>query len=273
MLIKAALQWTEKISPTAIRMRWRSDQSDVPFKPGQFYRFRFQDAGGTFERSYSFAQCDDQCAPGEFELLITPVTGGRATALLFGASVRLEAEMEGPYGRLVLPSSGRKLVLVATSAGLAPYLPMLKHLESQAHRPFDEVHLIFGVRDPDEFLYRDWILGLAKRCRWFHWQTHYSQASPPSPSDQEFTGYVHSGIEQLELEPENDWVLLCGNPMMIDTAFDQLKARGFKSRRVIREKYLFARQEKPAATPTMSQDDRALLLAKMAKYGRSETDS
>ena len=271
MPIKATLQWTEKISPTAIRMRWRSDQAELPFVPGQFYRFRFQDDRGSFQRSYSFAQCDDALAPGDFELLITPVVYGRATELLFGDSAPIEAEIEGPYGRLVLPTSGRKLVLVATSAGLAPYLPMLKALESKSPLPFDSVLLLFGVREPPEFLYRDWIEAFAERNAWFHWQVFYSQTLPLHPGPAEFQGYLHTGLECLDLDPDSDWILLCGNPMMIDTAFESLKHRGFKARRVIREKYLFARQEKQSAASSMSEADRALLLAKMARYGKSES--
>jgi len=271
MPIKATLQWTEKISPTAIRMRWRSDQAELLFVPGQFYRFRFQDDRGSFQRSYSFAQCDDALAPGDFELLITPVVDGRATELLFGDSAPIEAEIEGPYGRLVLPTSGRKLVLVATSAGLAPYLPMLKALESKSPLPFDSVLLLFGVREPPEFLYRDWIEAFAERNAWFHWQVFYSQTLPLHPGPAEFQGYLHTGLECLDLDPDSDWILLCGNPMMIDTAFESLKHRGFKARRVIREKYLFARQEKQSAASSMSDADRALLLAKMARYGKSES--
>jgi hypothetical protein len=58
---------------------------------------------------------------------------------------------------------------------------------------------------------------------------------------------------------------------MIDTAFESAKLRGFKARRVIREKYLFARQEKQSATPSMPEADRALLLAKMARHGKSDS--
>ena len=71
---------------------------------------------------------------------------------------------------------------------------------------------------------------------------------------------------QQEFDPAQDWVLLCGNPMMVDEGFALMKERGFKSKRVIREKYLFARQERKASDLKMSDADRALLQAKMARY-------
>ena len=54
--------------------------------------------------------------------------------------------------------------------------------------------------------------------------------------------------------------------MMVDEGFALMKERGFKSKRVIREKYLFARQERKASDLKMSDADRALLQAKMARY-------
>ena len=137
MPIKATLQWTEKVSPTAIRMRWRSDQTELPFIPGQFYRFRFQDDRGSFQRSYSFAQCDDSCAPGDFELLITPVVDGRATELLFGDSAQLEAEIEGPYGRLVYRLLGDNLSWLRPARDSRPiYL---------CSRPWSQSHLCLSI--------------------------------------------------------------------------------------------------------------------------------
>ena len=49
--MKAELLWTEHISPTSIRMRWRASVDALEFEPGQFYRFTFNDSDGAFERS------------------------------------------------------------------------------------------------------------------------------------------------------------------------------------------------------------------------------
>ena len=83
----------------------------------------------------------------------------------------------------------------------------------------------------------------------------------------EHQGYVTGGLQDpARFDPAQDWVLLCGNPMMVDEGFALMKERGFQSKRVIREKYLFARQERKASDLKMSDADRALLQAKMARY-------
>ena len=265
--MKAELLWTEHISPTSIRMRWRASVDALEFEPGQFYRFTFNDSDGAFERSYTFAQYENDCPAGDFDLLISETKGGRATQLLFDAAPGLSATLSGPYGRLVLPGEGRRLFLVATSAGLAPYLPMLHSLEQSTSVPFESVHLLFGVRSPVECLCRPWLDDLALSHAWFDWEVFYSQSLPSKPAMNEHEGYVTSGLQDpARFDPAQDWVLLCGNPMMVDEGFALMKERGFKSKRVIREKYLFARQERKASDLKMSDADRALLQAKMARY-------
>ena len=44
--MKAELLWTEHLSPTSIRMRWRASVDALEFEPGQFYRFTFNDSDG-----------------------------------------------------------------------------------------------------------------------------------------------------------------------------------------------------------------------------------
>ena len=56
----------------------------------------------------------------------------------------------------------------------------------------------------------------------------------------EYDGYVNAQIEHLDVEPDSDHFLLCGNPVMIDEAWGYLKDVRFKSKNVVREKYVFA---------------------------------
>jgi NAD(P)H-flavin reductase len=42
----------------------------------------------------------------------------------------------------------------------------------------------------------------------------------------------------LDLDPENDIAYLCGNPDMIDQAFDRLTQKGFSPKNIRREKYI-----------------------------------
>jgi len=240
------------------RLRRTKDVA-VSYEPGQFFRFTFEDQRGSFERSYSLCNFTD-AAPCEMDLVISTVDGGRASELLFTSESGLKTRVAGPYGRLLIPKSlPERLFLVATSVGIAPFLPMLLKLKKHNQK----VILLFGVRDRSEFLYQQELLGL-------DWPrltlvVCYSRTvSDLTPYEQQ--GYVTAHIKSFAPNPDTDHFLLCGNPNMIDECYGQLKADGFSARQVVREKYLFATQEKAGQKPTLTDDQKALIAAKLKKH-------
>jgi ferredoxin-NADP reductase len=234
----------------------------LDYKPGQFYRFVFTDEQGEFERSYSL--CNFDALYGQhMELVISQVEKGRATNLLFNCEEGLEAKVTGPFGRLTLPSvpPGR-LVMVATSVGLAPYMPILKELEASG---FPEVVLLLGVRDRSEFIYGDVLKNYADQHDYFELRLCLSREK--AVAGYEHDGYVNAQIERLDVNPDSDHFLLCGNPVMIDDAWGYLKESGFKSKQVVREKYVFAREPK-SSTKALTEEQKQLVADKLKKYGK-----
>lgn len=261
----ASLVKIEQLSRSTRLFRFEVGE-ELVFTPGQFYRLTFRDGDGDFERSYSFGQLNLDSSQRYFDLVISEVSGGRATALLFNAEPGLLVRLKGPFGRLVLPEGEhRQLFLVATSVGLAPFLPILSELETHRHDAFESVHLLLGVRDESEFIFKDELLQLRSRADWFDLTVCYSrekQVHGPWAS----LGYVTSALTTFDLEPNEDFFLVCGNPHMIDDVYRELRALKFGPRRVIREKYVFAVQEKTAVKGELSSKDQALLQRKMAQY-------
>ena len=131
-MFEVRLEQVRQLSTTTRAFEFvRMDQQSLNYKPGQFFRFEFEDGDGTFERSYSLCNYEELYG-STLELVISEVDEGRATRFLFAENIEnLKAKVTGPFGRLILPEEvpGR-LVMVATSVGLAPYMPMLKTLES-----------------------------------------------------------------------------------------------------------------------------------------------
>lgn len=255
------LEQVRDLSSTTKDFRFvRTDGAVTNYKPGQFFRFLFEDDKGTFERSYSLCNFDELYG-SELELVISRVDGGRATELLFDHDVAgIEVSVTGPFGRLVLPETvpGR-LVMVATSVGLAPYMPILKQLESL---DYPEVVLLLGARDRQEFIYGDKLLEYAARNEWFDLRLCLSR--DVTSEEYERDGYVTAELEKLDPDPDNDHVLLCGNPHMIDDAWKMLRAAGFRAKQVVREKYVFAREAKKASGPT--EDQKRLIAEKLKKF-------
>jgi ferredoxin-NADP reductase len=236
--------------------------TSLDYKPGQFYRFVFTDEQGEFERSYSLCNFDELYGR-HMDLVISQVEKGRATNLLFNGDEGLEAKVTGPFGRLTLPSAppGR-LVMVATSVGLAPYMPILKELEMSG---FPEVVLLLGVRDRSEFIYGDVLKNYADQHDYFELRLCLSREK--AVAGYEYDGYVNAQIERLDVNPDSDHFLLCGNPGMIDDAWGYLKESGFKSKQVVREKYVFARESKSSAK-ALTEEQKQLIADKLKKYGK-----
>jgi ferredoxin-NADP reductase len=127
---------------------------------------------------------------GCLRLVISGVDGSRAT-LLFNAAPGLSARVTGPYGRLVLPDVlPQRLFLLATSVGIAPYLPMLEVLAETLSRGELQMHFMFGVRDPGEFLYATLLMGYAEKYPDFHLVICYSRQMPATPASHDHSGYV-----------------------------------------------------------------------------------
>jgi len=242
----------------------------VDFEPGQFFRFRFTDEDGEFERSYSLCNYGENISGADFlDLVISVVEGGRASKYLFACKEGITAQITGPFGRLLVPDPlPKRLIMVATSVGLAPFMPMLTQLSRALKSNETEVVLLFGARGRDEFLYRDEILAFDRKHKNFSFRMAYSRDDLPDQESHEFKGYVTKQLEQLRPDPELDHVLLCGHPEMIDDCYDILKGAGFKARQVTREKYVFARETKATGKSVLSEDQKRLIAEKMKKYQR-----
>jgi ferredoxin-NADP reductase len=152
--------------------------------------------------------------------------------------------------------------MVATSVGLAPYMPILKELET---RSFPEVVLLLGVRDRSEFIYGDVLKDYAQRHDYIELRLCLSRGK--ATAGYEHDGYVNAQIERLGVNPESDHFLLCGNPEMIDDAWGYLKKSGFKAKNVVREKYVFARESRSSAK-ALTAEHKQLIADKLKKYGK-----
>jgi NAD(P)H-flavin reductase len=276
--LEIVLQKVAKLSESTLAFRFvPAGGGHLKFKPGQFYRFKFTDKRGEFERSYSLCNLDDSVVDGEIEsdvldLVISQVEDGRATDLLFNAVSGLKATVSGPYGRLVLPHSlPTRIVLIATSVGLAPYLPMLRQLEAPLARNEVQLVLLFGIRDESEFLYSKYLSEFEQRHS-LNVDLRVCISREPGVTDSSLNKYVSHGYVQSQLNlidpvTSSDLVMLCGNPHMVDACFEYLKSEGLGGKQIIREKYVFAKD--PAEQPKVQKltvEQRELIAEKMKKF-------
>jgi ferredoxin-NADP reductase len=210
----------------------------LDYIPGQFITIHIQQDDKILRRSYSLAN-----PPSPHHVLAFDagfVTNGPSTELLFNLNPGDTLETTGPFGRLTLKEEDpARYIFIATSTGITPYHAMLPELSQRLkHNPNLHVVILQGVQTPTDLLYHDDFLAFANQSSQVTYRAQLSRVTPDTLGDSEYSGYVQTSFPELDLNPEEDIVYLCGNPGMVDESFSELKNRGFAIQRIVREKYI-----------------------------------
>lgn len=210
--------------------------TDEPFNfiAGQFITILFQHEDKLLRRSYSIANAPKNSLRIEFAA--GQVDGGPGTAYLFSRQPGDTLKITGPFGRLILKDDMpfKRLVLVATSTGITPYRSMLPLLEQLSSL---QVEIIEGVGHKEDILFEHDFLEAQKQSSHIRFHAALSREKE-TQAPHHHLGHVQDVLNQLQLNPSEDLIYLCGNPSMIDDTTAQLQNQGFNIQQIIREKYL-----------------------------------
>lgn len=232
------LQQSRMVTPRVLQMSFhREDGRPFSYVPGQFITLHMPFQDMELRRSYSVATIPG--TSNEVEIAVTHVDGGRATGILFDLKPGAVVSATGPFGRFVLredPPS--RYLLIATGTGVSPYRAMLPQLKSLLAAKSHSAVLMLGVRGPDELLFGEDFLKFAAENPGFDFIGSLSRRLSDAPQTHERKGYVQDHLMELKPDPKRDIVYLCGNPDMIDTSVERLKALGFDNPNLRREKYV-----------------------------------
>ncbi|MFN3310339.1 MAG: ferredoxin--NADP reductase [Thermomonas sp.] len=236
------------IAPTVAHLSFeRDDGQPLPCIPGQFIQIHFQYADGTpARRSYSIAvgRALDAAPDARVEIAVSYVPGGAATALFEALPIGATLDASGPFGRFcLLPNDGnRRYLLIGTGTGITPYRAMLPQLARLMETRGVEVVLLQGARTPAELLYGDEFRAFANAHPGFRYLPCLSRELPAAGSPHAHPdvrhGYVQNVLPELAPDPAGDIAYLCGNPDMVDAAFEALKGMGLPVPMIRREKYV-----------------------------------
>ncbi|HET7922744.1 MAG TPA: FAD-binding oxidoreductase [Gammaproteobacteria bacterium] len=235
---KFVLQSSRMVTPRVRQLSFkRADGAPFTYVPGQFITLHLPWEAMELRRSYSIATIPGSA--DEIQIAATFVEDGRATRLLYGMLPGAEVDATGPFGRFVLRDDPpARYLLIATGTGVSPYRAMLPQLRKLLGDGTHEVVLMLGVRGPDELLFGEDFLGLAREFPKFHFVGSYSRRLSAPPLAHERQGYVQDHLMEFEPQAGRDIVYLCGNPDMIDASVERLKAIGFDNHSLRREKYV-----------------------------------
>jgi len=212
------------------------------FTNGQFVMIGLDVEGRPLTRAYSIASPNYE---EHLEFFSIKVPNGPLTS-------RLQHLKEGdpivvskkPTGTLVLHDlkPGKRLYMLATGTGLAPFLSLMQ--DPETYERFEHVVLIHGVRTVSELAYRDFITEQLAENEFFGDDVRNKLIYYPTVTREPFvnrgrlTDLIESGklfadIGLPPLDPEHDRAMLCGSPAMLKDTCALLDGRGFKVSRHI----------------------------------------
>ncbi|KTD14432.1 ferredoxin--NADP reductase [Legionella israelensis] len=208
------------------------------YLPGQFITVHFEKEGKVLRRSYSVANPPEQ--NNRIEFAAGYVEHGPGTELLFNLKPGDNIQINGPFGRLICKEeSPKRYIFVATSTGVTPYRAMIPELKKRLENSNLKIVILEGVQKREDLLYGEEFKTFARQYpEQVIFRPYLSRESANHLLEGEYSGYVQLAFPELNLRPENDMIYLCGNPAMIDDAFEYLKEQGFTTQQIIREKYI-----------------------------------
>ncbi|OGH91868.1 MAG: hypothetical protein A2479_02190 [Candidatus Magasanikbacteria bacterium RIFOXYC2_FULL_39_8] len=192
--------------------------SDFVFQAGQFVQVIIEQDDRQFVRSYSLSSTPTD---SDIELCIKLMPEGIGSNFFRSIEVENTIQIRGPYGRFIYPSSDGSCIFVATGAGLAPIMSILRDI-LEHDKTIQSLYLLFGVRHMSDIFWHDRLEELHTKFPQFSYDITLSR--PESDTWNGFTGRVVDHLYKTPREAKN--FFLCGNPSMVQDVRKLIIDRG-----------------------------------------------
>lgn len=232
------LQEKINLAPNTQHFSFICDEPSLSYKAGQFISLHIEKDGVEHRRNYSIA--NPPRGNNIVELAMSYLPNGLASTLLANMKSGDALQASGPYGQFILKEESlpKRYILIGTGTGITPYLSMLPQLSHLLETTPLEVVILQGVRTAQDLLYGDEFAEFASKYPRASFYACYSREMPAQPRDFEISGYVQNHLEKLQISPADEIAYLCGNPQMVDDAFQKLQELGLERVQIRREKYI-----------------------------------
>jgi ferredoxin--NADP+ reductase len=206
------------------------------FVNGQFTMLGIEVDGRPLLRAYSMASANYEETLEFFSIKIPdgPLTG-RLRDVKEGDTLLVGRK---PTGTLIQDNllPGRRLLLLSTGTGIAPFLSIIK--DPEIYDRFETVVLAHGCRQVAELSYGEEIVKGLQQNEFFADAVRDKLLYYPTVTREPFhrrgrvTDLIETGkmFDDLGLPPldiESDRLMMCGSPAMLADLRDALEARGF----------------------------------------------
>ena len=206
--VTAVHRWSER---TFSFMTTRPDSFD--FKNGEFVMIGLRPDGKLIPRAYSIVSTNQD---EHLEFLSIQVPDGPLTSRLAqvneGNSIWINTKTTGSL-TLDHIQPGRNLYMLATGTGLAPFMSLIR--AGEVFETFDRVILVHTVRKQQGLAYRDELSSRSgDQFLYVPTVTREPFATNERGADLFRSGELANKLSLPLPEPEQDRVMICGNPNM-----------------------------------------------------------
>lgn len=237
-----AIRWAEvtraeALSPSVRALELRAvDGAPIAHVPGQWVNLDVPvpSPSGVARRAYSIASAPRSGAPERFEVAVTRVLDGEASAALHALEPGARLPFDGPHGFFTREAErDEPALLVGTGTGLCPLRAMLEEELARGQGP--RLALLFGCRSERDILWREQLEAWARQQPRFSLHVTLSQ---PSAAWSGRRGYVQAHVRELASELGKPLVYACGlSPMVADVRRVLKDELGYDRKRIRSERY------------------------------------
>ena len=198
------------------------DKEEFKFMPGQFCEFSILGKG---ESPFGIAS-----SPTEEDILkFTVNRTGSVTNEIHYLQEGDEVGIRGPLGNFypVEKFKGENIVIIGGGFAFTTLRSLLVYI-LQNRGNYGEVTVIYGVRNPDLFIYKDELA---------IWDTRddlklYLTIDKSVDNWDKMVGFVPTVTEEIAPDPEKSWAVVCGPPIMIKFTLPVLLKLAFPGERI-----------------------------------------
>jgi ferredoxin--NADP+ reductase len=206
------------------------------FQSGQFAMIGLEVEGRPLVRAYSMASANHEEALEFFSIKVTdgPLTS-RLQKIREGDTILVGRKATGTLiaGNLI---PGKRLLLLSTGTGLAPFASIIK--DPDVYDSFETIILAHGCRQVSELAYGEQVVANLQRDEFFGPLIKDKLIYYPTVTREPFrnrgrvtdlveTGQLFEDIGLSKLDIEQDRIMLCGSPGMLEELRTMLESRGF----------------------------------------------